>query len=345
MPVPFRIGVMQLTMEPLDVMLESARAMDAAGLDTIWLAEAYPWWRKHGMEARSSTGVAALMARETDRLTVGWGIIAASTRHPVQAAMDARVVQEAAGPGRFILGFGTSKIFLNNTKTQTKKTLGPMRDAVTIARGVLSGERFDYDGDTWSADVPALAADAHAPREVPPVYVAATAPKMQALAGEIGDGCLTPSITTPEFVRYTRKNVDADIDIGCTIVASIHATDRDRGRDGAREIAGMYLANKVQNIQGAADTLLDLAGLEQDEIRPIAEAMEQGGRLAAKAKVTDAILDKCKPIAGTPADCIAAIEEYQDAGCTHVMLELWGEDRLEQIRLFGERVLPHVRPA
>jgi alkanesulfonate monooxygenase SsuD/methylene tetrahydromethanopterin reductase-like flavin-dependent oxidoreductase (luciferase family) len=345
MAVLFRIGVMQLTMEPLDVMLESARAMDAAGLDTIWLAEAYPWWRKHGMEARSSTGVAALMARETDRLTVGWGIIAASTRHPVQAAMDARVVQEAAGPGRFILGFGTSKIFLNNTKTQTKKTLGPMRDAVTIARGVLSGERFDYDGDTWSADVPALAADAHAPREVPPVYVAATAPKMQALAGEIGDGCLTPSITTPEFVRYTRKNVDADIDIGCTIVASIHATDRDRGRDGAREIAGMYLANKVQNIQGAADTLLDLAGLEQDEIRPVAEAMEQGGRLAAKAKVTDAILDKCKPIAGTPADCIAAIEEYQDAGCTHVMLELWGEDRLEQIRLFGERVLPHVRPA
>jgi 5,10-methylenetetrahydromethanopterin reductase len=343
MSVPFRIGVMQLTMEPLDVMLESARTMDAAGMDSIWLAEAYPWWRKHGMEARSSTGVAALMGRATERLTIGWGIIAASTRHPVQAAMDARVVQEAAGPGRFILGFGTSKIFLNNTKTQTKKTLGPMRDAVTIARGVLSGERFDYDGDTWSADVPALAADAHSPREVPPVYVAATAPKMQALAGEIADGCLTPSITTPAFVRYTRENVKADIDIGCTIVASIHATDRDEGRDGAREIAGMYLANKVQNIQGSADVLLDLAALDQDEIRPVAEAMELGGRLAAKAKVTDAILDKCKPIAGTPADCIAAIEEYKDAGCTHVMLELWGEDRLEQIRLFGEQVLPHVR--
>jgi hypothetical protein len=25
------------------------------------------------------------------------------------------------------------------------------------------------------------------------------------------------------------------------------------------------------------------------------------------------------------------------------MLELWGENRLEQIRLFGEQVLPHVR--
>jgi 5,10-methylenetetrahydromethanopterin reductase len=341
--VPFRIGVMQLTMEPLDEMLASARVMDRAGLDTIWLAEAYPWWRKHGMEARSSTVVSALLARETERLTIGWGIISPFTRHPVQVAMDARVVQEAAGPGRFLLGFGTSKIFLNNARMQTSKTLGPMRDAVAIVRGVLGGGPFEYEGSTWSASVPALAPDAHAPREVPPVYVAATAPKMQALAGEIADGCLTPSITTPAFVRYTRENVGREIDIGCTVVASIHESDRARGRDGAREIAGMYLANKVQNIRGAADTLLELAGIDPEEIRPVAEAMERGGRLAAKAAVTDSILDRCKPIAGTPEDCIAAIEEYREAGCTHVMLELWGEDRHRQIELFGELVLPHFR--
>ena len=356
MAVPFRIGVMQLTMEPLDEMLASARAMDEAGMDTVWLAEAYPWWRKHGMEARSSTVVSALMARETTRLTIGWGIISPYTRHPVQAAMDARVVQEAAGPGRFIVGFGTSKIFLNNTKQdgppKVTKPLAHMRDSVAIVRGVLSGERFEYEGKAYSADVPALAGDAHVPRDEVPVYVAGTAPLMQKLGGEIGDGLLTPSITTPAFVRYTRQNVaegaaaagrdPADVDVGCTIVASI-GHDRDTGRDGAREIAGMYLANKVQNIRGAADTLLELAGIDPEEIRPVAEAMEAGGRLAAKAKVTDSILDRCKPIAGTPADCIEAIEEYRDAGCTHVMLELWGDDRHEQIRLFGEHVLPRFR--
>ena len=89
--------------------------------------------------------------------------------------------------------------------------------------------------------------------------------------------------------------------------------------------------------------MLELAGLKREEIVPIAEAMERGGRLAAKAEVTDAILDKCKPIAGTPEDCIAAIEEYRSAGCTHVMLELWGEDRAGQLRLLGDRVLPHLR--
>ena len=354
---PFRVGVMQLTMEPLAEMLASARAMDEAGMDTVWLAEAYPWWRKHGMEARSSTVLAALVATNTRRLAVGWGIISAYSRHPVQAAMDARLVQEAAGPGRFLAGFGTSKIFLNNTlqagpASQTKP-LATVRDAVAITRGVLSGEAFTYEGKVFSADVPALSPEAEAPRWDVPVYVAGTGPMMQKLGGEVGDGLLTPSITTPAFVRYTRGNVgegaaragrDPDsVDVGCTIVASIHATDRQKGRDGAREIAGMYLANKVQNIQGSADTLLELAEIDPEEIRPVAEAMERGGRLAAKAAVTDSVLDRCHPIAGTPEDCIEAIQSYREAGCSHVMLELWGDDRREQIRLFGERVLPHVR--
>jgi 5,10-methylenetetrahydromethanopterin reductase len=342
MSPPFRIGVMQLSMEPLGEMIEAAKVMDRAGMDTIWLAEAYPWWRKHGMEARSSTVTSALIAQATERLTIGWGIISPFTRHPVQAAMDARVVQEAAGPGRFLLGFGTSKIFLNNARLNSRRTLGPMREAVEIVRGVLAGGAFEYEGETFSASVPALLAEAETPRDVPPVYVAATAPKMQMLAGEIADGCLTPSITTPAFVGYTRGNVKADIDIGCTVIASI-GEDRDAGRDGAREIAGMYLANKFQNIKGAADTLLELAEIEMEELRPVAEAMERGGRLAAKEQVSDDLLDRCKPIAGTPADCIEAIEEYRDAGCSHVMLELWGDRRHEQIELFGREVLPRFR--
>jgi 5,10-methylenetetrahydromethanopterin reductase len=344
---PFRIGVMQLTMEPLEEILEHARALDRGGFATIWLAEAYPWWRKHSMEARSSTAHSPLVARDTERLAVGWGIISPFTRHPVQIAMEARVTQEAAGEGRFYLGLGVSKIFMRHAGVDGKP-VAAMREAAEIVRGMLDGRALDYEGKVFEAHVPALRDDAEAPRWHVPLYFAGTGPMMLKAAAQTADGLLTASITTPAFVRYVREQVRAagrdpdSLDLGCTIVASIDA-DRSRGRDGAREIAGMYLANKVQNIQAAADTLLELAGLTQEEIRPIADAMERGGRLAAKAEVTDDILDKCKPIAGTPEDCIAAIEEYREAGCTHVMLELWGEDRLEQIRLFGERVLPHFR--
>ena len=351
MTVPLRIGVMQLTMEPLDEILAHARALDRNGFDTIWLAEAYPWWRKHQMEARSSTVLSALIARETERLTIGWGIISPFTRHPIQVAMDARVTQELA-PNRFRLGFGASRIFMKEIGADDTKPLNPTRDAVRIVRGVLEGSDFSYEGKAFTAVVPALSDEAQSPRGSVPIYVAGTGPRMQRYAGEEADGLLTPSITTPPFVRYSRQNLkegadsngrDADeLDVGCTIVASIDE-DRDQGRQGAREIAGMYLANKVQNIQASADVLLECAELTQAEIRPIADAMESGGRLAAAAAVTDEILDKTRPIAGTPGDCIAAIEEYADAGCSHIMLELWGDGRERQIELFAEKVLPHFQ--
>ena len=359
MSVPFRVGVMQLTMEPVPEILEHARRLDRHGFDTIWLAEAYPWWRKHGMEARSSTALSPLIARETERLAIGWGIISPYTRHPIQVAMDARVMQEmtAAGPEpRFLLGYGASKIFMNHARIGTgeerARPYTVTKDAIRIVRGVLAGDEFDYEGRELSARVPALDPAAESPRGQVPIYVAGTGPKMQQLSGELGDGLLTASITTPEFVRYSRENMakgaeksgrdPAEFDLGCTIVASIDEHDSDRGRQGAREIAGMYLANKVQNIKGSADVLLEKAGLEMAEIEPVAEAMERGGRLAAAEAVTDEVLDKCKPIAGTPSECIEAIEEYRDAGCTHIMLELWGEGRDRQIELFGSRVLPEV---
>ncbi len=356
MPPPFRIGVMQLTMEPLGEIIEHAHLMDEHGFDTMWLAEAYPWWRKHSMEARSVTALSPLLARETERLAIGWGIISSYTRHPLQIAMEARVTQEAAGPGRFYLGLGASKIFMKAIgvgERMPERPLTNVREAIEIIKSYLAGEEVEVAGKEFTARAPQLRDDTDTPRWEVPIYMAGTGPKMQETAGTIADGLLTPSITTPGFVRYARDNLDraataagrdgADIDLGCTIVASIDE-DRDRGRDGAREIAGMYLANKVQNIRGSADVLLDNAGLTFEEIKPIAAAMEAGGRLAAKAQVTDDILDKCRPIAGTPAECIDRIGEYRDAGCSHIMLELWGDDRVGQLEMFGREVLPHFRP-
>ena len=270
------------------------------------------------------------------------GIISPFTRHPVQAAMDARVVQEAAGPGRFLLGFGTSKIFLNNAQMQTNKTLGPMRDAVEIVRGVLGGRAFEYSGSTWSASVPGArrrrpSRRARCRRSTSP----ATAPKMQALAGEIGDGCLTPSITTPPFVGYTRENVGRDIDIGCTIVASIHESDRDAGRDGAREIAGMYLGEQGAEHPGlgghAARPGRDRAGRDQAGRRGDGAGRAARGQGGGHGRAAGRSASRSP---ARPTTASRRSRSTSEAGCTHVMLELWGDRRHEQIRLFGEQVLP-----
>jgi 5,10-methylenetetrahydromethanopterin reductase len=355
MAAPFRISVVQLTMEPVPQMVELGKAIDRAGFDVFWLGEAYPWWRKHTMEARSSTSLSALIAAATERVAVGWGIISPYTRHPLQIAMEARVLQEVAGPGRFLLGLGPSKIFMRAAGAGDGRPARPLtaiREAVEIVRRALEGEGFTFEGKEFAAEVPPLDPAAESPHEGVPIYVAGTAPKIQKTSGAIGDGLLTASITTPEFVRYARANMEEgarevgrdaeELDLGSVIVASIDE-DRDRGRAGAREIAAMYLANKVQNITSAADVLLEKAGIDPEEIRPVAEALDRGGRKAAAEAVSDDLLDRCKPIAGTPSECIEAIEEYRDAGCDHVLLELWGDDRRGQVELFGRDVLPHFR--
>ncbi len=356
MAVPFRIGVLQLSMEPLRQTVRMAQACDRAGFDVFWLAEAYPWWRKHGMEARSSTAMTAVIATQTRNIIIGWGIISPYTRHPVQIAMEARVMQDAAGDGRFLLGLGASKIFMKEIGEGDKgKNVGPavvMRECIEIVEAMLAGGAVEYHGRAFDASAPPLGDEADVSRARVPMYVAATGPVLQRLAGSHSDGLLTASITTPAFVRYARGNMEegarkagkdpTTLDLGAVIVGSIHK-DPGRGKDGAREMAAMYLANKVQNIGGSADVLLQKAGLTFEEIAPIADAMEKGGRKAAARAISEDVLRKACPIAGTPDECCERIEEYRQAGCTNIMLEIWGDDREEQASLFGEAVLPNFK--
>src|SRR5438067_970951 len=233
MTTPFNVGVLQLSMEPAHETIEMAKACEQNGFDTFWIAEAYPWWRKHGFEARSSTAILAVIAAQTSRIQLGWGIISPYTRHPVQIAMEARVMQDLAGD-RFLLGLGASKIFMKEIGEGEGEKVGPatvMRESIEVVRGVLKGDGFHYQGKVFSADVPAMKTDAHAPRGIPPVYVAATGPVLQKMSGSLGDGLLTASITTPAFVRYSKKNMDEgarkagknpdELVVGSVIVGSI----------------------------------------------------------------------------------------------------------------------------
>src|SRR5258706_4597061 len=186
MAVPFRIGVLQLSMEPLEQTVRMEQACDAAGFDTLWVAEAYPWWRKHSMEARSSPAVTAIVARETKRINIGWGIIPPYTRHPVQIAMEARVLQEAAGEDRFLLGLGASKIFMKEIAEGEKgREVGPatvMRKSMQIIEAMLAGTDVKYEGKAFQAFQQTLKSDTHVPRWRVPIYVGATGPVLQRLA-------------------------------------------------------------------------------------------------------------------------------------------------------------------
>src|SRR5437879_8298509 len=174
MSLPFNIGVLQLSMEPVRETVTMAKACEQAGFDTFWIAEAYPWWRKHSFEARSSTAILAVIAYETQRIQLGWGIISPYTRHPVQIAMEARVMQDLAGD-RFLLGLGASKIFMKEIGEGEGEKIGPatvMRESIEVVKGVVKGDAFQYEGKVLQARVPLLEPDGHKARDIRPIYVA-----------------------------------------------------------------------------------------------------------------------------------------------------------------------------
>ena len=212
--------------------------------------------------------------------------------------MDARVVQEAAGPGRFIVGFGTSKIFLNNTKQggppKVTKPLAHMRDSVEIVRGILGGERFEYDGKVFSADIPALSDEAHV------AALGRAGVRRRYRADDAADR-RRDRRRAPDAVDHDarlralhgrqhprgRGEVRAAIPATSTSAArssprSTRPTARPAATAPARS-AACTSRTRCRTSRARPTCSLESAGIEQDEIIPVAEAMESGGRLAAKA--------------------------------------------------------------
>src|SRR5262249_44791460 len=150
-------------------------------------------------------------------------------------AMEARVMQEAAGDGRFLLGLGASKIFMKEIGEGEKgKEVGPavvMRESIEIVRALLSGDEVNYQGKAFTANAPALKRDAHVPRTELPIYAAGPGPVLQKLAGSHSKGLLTPSTPTPDFVKSPRHNMEegarkagrdsSQLELGSVIVGSI----------------------------------------------------------------------------------------------------------------------------
>ncbi len=344
------IGVCMLSTTSIDQYLKVARVADEVGLDSIWVAEGYHFFRDLG-EPRSATTIAAAIAMSTKRIRIGLGIVPPFTRHPALLAMEAVSLSELSG-GRFMLGLGAAKaasVHMDMGPDKLKPV--PMhRDAITIIRSLLKGEALDYRGKVFTLDAPARRREDKV-HDVP-IAVGATGPLMLKLAGAMADIILLPTFTTPAFVEYAREQIDKglresgrtfdDVQIGATLPFSVHR-DSKTARDAIRQLTAVYITNKVQNIRD--DTLMKAAGLTAEEAVPIAQAKSEKGIEAATAMVTDEIMDKVV-IAGNPREVTAKLTALLKQGLTLPLLyQVIGPDREEALRLVASEVKPAFEAA
>src|ERR1700728_1431116 len=114
---------------------ESARqvvALEAAGLDVVWVAEAY------GYDGPSLMGY---LAAKTERVEIGAAILPIYSRTPTLIAMTAAGI-DALSDGRFILGLGASgpQVIEGFHGVPYDRPLTRTREIIEICRDVWARE-------------------------------------------------------------------------------------------------------------------------------------------------------------------------------------------------------------
>jgi len=168
-----------------------AADLESAGLDMVWVAEAY------GFDGVSFMGYLAAI---TERVEIAAGILPIYTRTPTLLAMTAAGV-DALSDGRCVLGLGASgpQVIEGWHGIVYDKPLQRTREIVDICRAVWRRERVSYDGQAYHLPLPdgqgtglgkPLKLITRPVRERIPIYVAALGPKNVAMTAEVADGWL-----------------------------------------------------------------------------------------------------------------------------------------------------------
>lgn len=351
------VGVIFKSYEPISAIQAYARQTEESGCSGgFWIAEAYHWFRKYGHESRGCFTTLAAAAMVTKEIPIGLGITSPYMRHPTIQASESNAIDELSG-GRFIMGLGAGKVGTEYLNLDMDKytPVKTHRESMDIIRGITSGEVFAYDGELFKCDMPAVDRKGRGLRTNIPLYIGATGPYMQRLAGKMSDGLLLPGLTSPGFTRYARekcwagaesvgRELPTDFPVGGVILTAC-SKDGAKAKDATRSYTATYVINKLRNIKNAV--ILSSSGLPDVTWEPFREAIAAGTEDDVTHLVSDEIQRAFTVISGTPDECVGITQELVDAGLNTPLLEVVGAseaDNLETIRLFGEEVLPKLKP-
>ena len=139
-------------------------------------------------------------------LTTGIAVSPVMYRTPLSFAMEGGTASDITG-GRFIMGIGSGGAYQPAARAQLgvgkMSALALMRDYLTVIRGLVHGERVDYDGETTTLKGMRLGMR---PAPETPVYLGALGPKMLEMSGELADGA-SLNWCTPDQIVWSRERI------------------------------------------------------------------------------------------------------------------------------------------
>ena len=184
-------------------------------------------------------------------------------------------------------------------------------------------------------------------RPHPPVWIAGNSPKSTIMTGELGDGWL-PAVTSPEMfeedIKIIRdasekagRNKDA-VEAGLFAYTSV--SENYKQAKNAIEMFGktvlMWSPRKLRRMGyniDVGDMKITQFKFDRDTLKKMGEVMKQIP-FEAVQKTT---------VFGTPDDCIEQIDKYIKAGVEHFVVSPMNVRMEDNIKLYGEKIIPYFR--
>ncbi|WP_405832889.1 LLM class F420-dependent oxidoreductase [Streptomyces sp. NBC_00105] len=302
---------------------DEAAALESAGLDAVWVAEAW------GFDAPTIMGY---LAARTERLKIGSAILNVYSRTPGLIAQTAAGLDALSG-GRALLGLGASgpQVVEGWHGKPYDKPLGRTRETVGLCRRIWRRETIDHHGITDMPLPPERGSGLGKPlkiltrpvRDTIPVYIASLGPANVRLTAEIADGWL-PTLFIPEKAAAVWGGPLAEgaakraPELGPlqTVAGGLLAIGEDAAavRDLARPQIALYVGGMGAVGKNFYNDLAVAYGYEE-EARKIQELYLSGRKRDAAAAVPDEFCE-LMTLCGPEGYVRERVEAFREAGVT-----------------------------
>ncbi|GAA2639026.1 MULTISPECIES: LLM class F420-dependent oxidoreductase [Streptomyces] len=312
---------------------DQAAALESAGLDAVWVAEAWGF---------DSPTIMGYLAARTERLKIGSAILNVYSRTPGLIAQTAAGLDALSG-GRALLGLGASgpQVVEGWHGMPYDRPLGRTRETVELCRCIWRRETIDHHGITDMPLPPERGTGLGKPlkiltrpvRPAIPVYIASLGPANVRMTAEIADGWL-PTLFIPEkaaavwggpLAEGTAKR-PPELGPLQTVAGGLLAIGPDAAavRDLARPQIALYVGGMGAVGKNFYNDLAVAYGYEE-EARRIQELYLAGRKRDAAAAVPDEFCE-LMTLCGPEGYVRERVEAFREAGVTMLNVTPVGPD-------------------
>ena len=323
---------------------DSVVALEQAGLDTVWVAEAY------GFDSPTLMGY---LAAKTETIEIGSAILNVFSRTPGALAQTAAGLDNVTG-GRAILGLGASgpQVIEGWHGLPYDRPLGRTREVVDIVRAALRRETLSYQGKVFTLPLPAdqglglgkpLKMLTKPERPVVPIYVAALGDKNVTGTAEYADGWL-PFLYAPEKADMVwgdslragqAKRPDSLAPLEVCAGGMVCVGEDVKGMlDFARPMFALYIGGMGAKGKNFYNELACRYGYEK-EAAQIQELYLGGNKRDAEALVPLELLEMCN-LVGPESYVKERIAAFRESGVTNLQIVPAADDPAALVRQMKE---------